>query len=89
MSVSEFVDQWREDSVPEGRNGSTHVVRGKPLLYLKDWHFVKVQVEITIYHIFLKLLFISLSRLGVAKELAVYVAILVGNMYASYIYFTS
>ncbi|XP_015882605.2 arginine-specific demethylase JMJ20 isoform X1 [Ziziphus jujuba] len=49
LSVSEFVDQWREDSVPEGRNGSTHVVRGKPLLYLKDWHFVKEYPEYIAY----------------------------------------
>ncbi|XP_062116192.1 arginine-specific demethylase JMJ20 isoform X2 [Humulus lupulus] len=50
MSVSEFVDQWIQGSVEEeGGNASTKVVRDKPLLYLKDWHFVKEYPEYTAY----------------------------------------
>ena len=52
MSVSEFVDHWLGDSMPEGSNASTHIVGGKPLLYLKDWHFVKVQVGVTFISLF-------------------------------------
>lgn len=36
MSVSEFVDHWLEDSM------ENHEGKEKSLLYLKDWHFVKV-----------------------------------------------
>uniref|UniRef100_A0A803QNQ3 Uncharacterized protein n=1 Tax=Cannabis sativa TaxID=3483 RepID=A0A803QNQ3_CANSA len=43
MSVSKFVDQWVQGSVQEeDSNASTKDVRDKPLLYLKDWHLVKV-----------------------------------------------
>lgn len=63
MSVSEFVDQWLGHSIPEeGANASTGVVGGKPLLYLKDWHFVKVQVGVTFispsYRIFFSLFYL-------------------------------
>ena len=40
MSVSEFTDQWLELS--SRSNASTNESYGKSLLYLKDWHFVKV-----------------------------------------------
>lgn len=40
MSVSEFVDQWLE--LFSGHNALTDECNGKSLLYLKDWHFVKV-----------------------------------------------
>lgn len=37
MSVSEFIDSWIENS------GSDDIgAGGNSLLYLKDWHFVKV-----------------------------------------------
>lgn len=32
MSVAEFVEQWTNDSIKES------------VLYLKDWHFVKVHI---------------------------------------------
>ena len=43
MSVSEFVDRWLQDSM-QPSNGSDGVARDKSVLYLKDWHFVKVCV---------------------------------------------
>ncbi|GLT83812.1 hypothetical protein SLE2022_020820 [Rubroshorea leprosula] len=43
MSVSEFVDHWLEDSE------DNHVGKGKSLLYLKDWHFVKEYPEYVAY----------------------------------------
>lgn len=36
MSVSEFIREWPERTQTECDGES------KPLLYLKDWHFVKV-----------------------------------------------
>uniref|UniRef100_A0A5B7B2H0 Putative jmjC domain-containing protein 4 isoform X2 n=1 Tax=Davidia involucrata TaxID=16924 RepID=A0A5B7B2H0_DAVIN len=41
MSVSEFIDHWLDNSSKECNNASAHKCDGKPLLYLKDWHFVK------------------------------------------------
>lgn len=63
MSVSEFVDQWLGDSMPEGCNASTPIVGGKPLLYLKDWHFVKVRVGVTFISLILYLTDISFIML--------------------------
>lgn len=37
MTVSEFVERWIQDSIQEGDKES--------VLYLKDWHFVKVQIR--------------------------------------------
>lgn len=37
MSVSEFINEW------PGRTQKECQSELKPLLYLKDWHFVKVQ----------------------------------------------
>lgn len=45
MSVSEFIDHWRELSMREGCNKSSHKEKQPSLLYLKDWHFVKVILE--------------------------------------------
>lgn len=42
MSVSEFVDHWLENSVQEHCSASTDHSNRHPVLYLKDWHFVKV-----------------------------------------------
>lgn len=36
MSVTEFVEQWTDDSIENN---------GKSVLYLKDWHFVKVCIS--------------------------------------------
>ena len=50
MTVADFVEQW--DPVQEHSNASSHEATSKALLYLKDWHFVKVLVrnfEFTLY----------------------------------------
>ena len=41
MSVAEFIDHWSKDSVNRHVDATTNE-HGKQLLYLKDWHFVKV-----------------------------------------------
>ncbi|KAA8540792.1 hypothetical protein F0562_024289 [Nyssa sinensis] len=41
MSVSEFIDHWFDIYSKECNSTSAHKCDGKPLLYLKDWHFVK------------------------------------------------
>lgn len=38
MSVSEFVKHWLQGSAAENLDGN-----GNSVLYLKDWHFVKVR----------------------------------------------
>lgn len=46
MSVAEFVKQWTDDSVEDnGRDDNKNSV-----LYLKDWHFVKVHILRLIIH---------------------------------------
>lgn len=47
MSVSEFVKHWIENSTQEGCDVSISEPNGMPVLYLKDWHFVKVRVQIS------------------------------------------
>lgn len=43
MSVLEFVEQWaNKDSVKD--NGEDDDDDGESVLYLKDWHFVKVHI---------------------------------------------
>ena len=42
MSVSEFVDHWLDNSLEELGSALTNQSNGHPVLYLKDWHFVKV-----------------------------------------------
>lgn len=44
MTVGEFVEQWPGDSEEEEEGGSapSQAAGSKMLLYLKDWHFVKV-----------------------------------------------
>lgn len=43
MSVLDFVEQWAKDSVEDnGENDDDDDDDGKSVLYLKDWHFVKV-----------------------------------------------
>ncbi|XP_024970515.1 jmjC domain-containing protein 4 isoform X2 [Cynara cardunculus var. scolymus] len=49
MSVSEFIDQWLEFSLLEHGNHPPSKLKGKTLLYLKDWHFVKEYPEYTAY----------------------------------------
>nr|GEV55461.1 JmjC domain-containing protein 4 [Tanacetum cinerariifolium] len=49
MSVAEFIDQWVELSSVEHGNSLTDECKGKTLLYLKDWHFVKEFPEYTAY----------------------------------------
>ncbi|KAM3703940.1 hypothetical protein ACB098_04G134400 [Castanea mollissima] len=49
MSVSEFVDRWLEDSVQEHCSASTDHSNRHPVLYLKDWHFVKEYPEYLAY----------------------------------------
>ena len=44
MSVSELVDRWLNDSSQKGDNTSTRIAKDERFLYLKDWHFVKVNV---------------------------------------------
>lgn len=46
MSVSEFIDQWYKESVQEHGFASNDGLTEKAVLYLKDWHFVKVPVII-------------------------------------------
>ncbi|KAL5538353.1 hypothetical protein UlMin_044532 [Ulmus minor] len=41
MSVSELVEQWLKDSIEDGSNDLTQEIKDRPVLYLKDWHFVK------------------------------------------------
>ncbi|XP_022988373.1 jmjC domain-containing protein 4 isoform X3 [Cucurbita maxima] len=41
MSVSEFIDQWCKEAVQERGVTSNNGDIDKPVLYLKDWHFVK------------------------------------------------
>ncbi|KAE9467408.1 hypothetical protein C3L33_00672, partial [Rhododendron williamsianum] len=45
MSVSEFIGYWLEFSSGEFNDASPHEFDGKSLLYLKDWHFVKVRIR--------------------------------------------
>ncbi|TYJ98523.1 jmjC domain-containing protein 4 isoform X1 [Cucumis melo var. makuwa] len=42
MSVSEFIDQWCKEPIPENGLGSNNGLTDESVLYLKDWHFVKV-----------------------------------------------
>ncbi|KAK7835162.1 jmjc domain-containing protein 4 [Quercus suber] len=49
MSVSEFVDHWLENSVQEHCRASKDHSNGHPVLYLKDWHFVKEYPEYLAY----------------------------------------
>ncbi|KAJ9677820.1 hypothetical protein PVL29_022666 [Vitis rotundifolia] len=48
MSVAEFIDHWLKDSANCHVNATTNE-HGKPLLYLKDWHFVKEYPEYLAY----------------------------------------
>lgn len=52
MSVSEFIDHWLEFSSLEHGNHSPSKLKGKTLLYLKDWHFVKIAGVPRIYSIY-------------------------------------
>lgn len=52
MSVSELVDRWINDSSQKGGNTSTRIAKDERFLYLKDWHFVKVNVGLFIYLLF-------------------------------------
>lgn len=45
MTVGDFVEQWHGDSIQEHSTAPSHAARSKMLLYLKDWHFVKVRVR--------------------------------------------
>ncbi|XP_024170344.1 2-oxoglutarate and iron-dependent oxygenase JMJD4 isoform X1 [Rosa chinensis] len=49
MTVGEFVEQWRGDSVQEHCTAPSQASGSKMLLYLKDWHFVKEYPEYTAY----------------------------------------
>lgn len=50
MSVAEFISYWIDFSDHESsEDGCT---KARPILYLKDWHFVKVCVIITMSFIF-------------------------------------
>lgn len=49
MSVAEFIDRWLDLSTVKHVSNSTNKLNGKPLLYLKDWHFVKEYPEYTAY----------------------------------------
>lgn len=42
MSVSDFIAKWVDFSSVEHDNPSINKLNGKTLLYLKDWHFVKI-----------------------------------------------
>lgn len=42
MSVSEFIDQWCKEPIQERGLTSNNRLTDKSVLYLKDWHFVKV-----------------------------------------------
>lgn len=42
MSVSEFVKYWIESSARDNADGSYNGLNSTSVLYLKDWHFVKV-----------------------------------------------
>lgn len=53
MSVSEFIEHWI-DSSSSDHGGAD----GKPLLYLKDWHFVKVRFLLNFIPLFFFSLFI-------------------------------
>lgn len=52
MSVSEFVEQWTEEDNTEfveqwtedSNEDNGKYDNGKSVLYLKDWHFVKVHI---------------------------------------------
>ena len=46
MSVSDFVKHWLENSTQENSDGANKEASGLSVLYLKDWHFVKVCVKI-------------------------------------------
>lgn len=46
MTVGDFVEQWHGDSMQEHSTAPSHAARSKKLLYLKDWHFVKVRLRI-------------------------------------------
>lgn len=49
MSVAEFIDRWLELSSVEHGNHMTNELKENPLLYLKDWHFVKEYPAYTAY----------------------------------------
>ncbi|KAI3498990.1 hypothetical protein L1887_34779 [Cichorium endivia] len=49
MSVSKFVAKSFDFSLVKHDNSSTNNLKGKTLLYLKDWHFVKEYPEYTAY----------------------------------------
>ncbi|KAI3765856.1 hypothetical protein L2E82_15902 [Cichorium intybus] len=49
MSVSEFITKSVDFSSVKHDNPSTNNLKGKTLLYLKDWHFVKEYPEYTAY----------------------------------------
>lgn len=42
----EFVDHWLENSLQEQSHASKSQFNGHPVLYLKDWHFVKVRYNL-------------------------------------------
>ena len=46
MTVGEFVEQWPGDSEQEHSSSLSQLAENKMLLYLKDWHFVKVPARI-------------------------------------------
>ncbi|KAA0057839.1 jmjC domain-containing protein 4 isoform X1 [Cucumis melo var. makuwa] len=49
MSVSEFIDQWCKEPIPENGLGSNNGLTDESVLYLKDWHFVKEYLNYTAY----------------------------------------
>nr|XP_016512716.1 PREDICTED: jmjC domain-containing protein 4-like [Nicotiana tabacum] len=49
MTVSEFVDHWLHLSSANNGGNCDCGAAGKPLLYLKDWHFVKEYPEYIAY----------------------------------------
>lgn len=44
MTVSEFIDHWIDAKECGGASNSFQEGNDKLVLYLKDWHFVTVQV---------------------------------------------
>ena len=44
MTVSEFIDHWIDTKECGGASNSFQEGNDKLVLYLKDWHFVTVQV---------------------------------------------
>ena len=54
MSVLDFVEQWDKDSVEDngedGDDDDDDDDDGKSVLYLKDWHFVKVHTYLRLTH---------------------------------------